>query len=121
MKEFVWVMTTNYANLRGRARRREYWMFTLVVFILAVVIALIEAALGLATDTTYGPLSVLLTVVTFIPTLAVSIRRMHDTGRSGWWAIVPILILVLACFDSEPGTNRWGSNPKEKNAVPTTS
>lgn len=115
MKEFLWVMTKNYANLRGRAGRREYWMYTLVVFLLGVFFAIIETVLGLNKDGTYGPFSGLLTLVTLVPTFAVGVRRMHDIGRSGWWvltSLIPIWFLVLACFESKPGTNQWGPNPK---------
>ncbi|BDP42173.1 hypothetical protein DAETH_21420 [Deinococcus aetherius] len=64
-------------------------------------------------------LSAVYGLATFLPTLAVNIRRLHDTGRSGWWyliAFVPlvggIVLLIFAVMDSQPGTNKWGPNPK---------
>ena len=98
-----------YAVFEGRARRTEYWMFTLV----NIIITLVLAALSFGTlESIYG-------LLVFIPSLAVSVRRLHDTGRSGWWlliGLIPLLgALVLIYFfilDSQPGDNQYGPNPK---------
>jgi uncharacterized membrane protein YhaH (DUF805 family) len=103
----------NYAGFRGRARRAEYWWFALVNTI--ALIALV--ALGAAVKTTVPYLLYELAVV--IPSLAVAVRRLHDTGRSGWWlliALVPIAgaiaLIVFLCLDGEAGSNKHGANPK---------
>ena len=93
----------NYANFDGRARRSEYWWWTLAMIIAGCIPIVNIIAL-------FGGL---------IPSIAVAVRRLHDTNRSGWWyllALVPIANIVLIYFfvlDSEPGTNEYGPNPKE--------
>ena len=90
-----------YASFDGRARRKEYWYFSLIYLVGSVF-----ANLG-------GEISIGLFYLAFIiPTIAVGVRRMHDTNRSGWWIIVPIANLIFACSDSQPGSNRFGDNPK---------
>lgn len=103
----------HYATFTGRARRREYWWFTLVNLGVVVVLSLVDAAL----DT--GALTGLYSLAVLVPALAVSVRRLHDTGRSGLWlliSLVPlvggIVLLVFLLLDGEPGTNRWGASPK---------
>ncbi|MEZ6137194.1 MAG: DUF805 domain-containing protein [Pirellulaceae bacterium] len=106
-----------YATFSGRARRREYWMFTLVNIVFAVLTFGIDIAL-LAT-VGIGGLNLLYSVALLLPAVAVSVRRLHDTGRSGWWiliAFVPvagIVLLVFLCQDSQAGSNHYGPNPKE--------
>lgn len=103
----------NYAQFSGRARRKEYWMFVLFNTIASVVALTIDGALGIQI------LLLVYMLATIIPSIAVSIRRLHDTNRSGWWLLlnlVPlanIVVLVLMCFDSTPGSNQYGANPKE--------
>jgi uncharacterized membrane protein YhaH (DUF805 family) len=104
----------NYVGFSGRARRKEYWMFVLINFIIAFVLGFIEGVLDIPQF-----LSGLYSLAIFLPSLAVSIRRLHDTGRSGWWlliSLVPIIgaiiLIVFACMDSEPHENKYGPNPK---------
>ncbi len=104
-----------YAVFTGRARRTEYWMFFLFNIIIAVAIGVVEGILG-----SPGVLGLLYSLGVFIPTLAVSVRRLHDTGRSGLWlliGLVPLIgFIVLIVFfvqDSEYGQNQYGPNPKE--------
>lgn len=102
-----------YADFGGRASRKEYWMFFLVNIIILIALIAIEAAAG-------GPgiLAVLYNFGVIIPNLAVAMRRLHDTDRSGWYiliSLVPLVNLVLLffmCQDSSPGANRFGANPK---------
>jgi uncharacterized membrane protein YhaH (DUF805 family) len=102
-----------YADFSGRARRKEYWMFTLVNFIIMLVLAFIEGLVGIA-----GIISGLYSLAVLLPAIAVTVRRLHDTGRSGWWfliAFIPIVglvLLVFLIFDSETETNEFGINPK---------
>jgi uncharacterized membrane protein YhaH (DUF805 family) len=101
-----------YADFSGRARRKEYWMFQLfdVIFIIVAMIFAI-------------PLFVLYVLATRIPALAVTVRRLHDVGKSGWMlfiGLIPLIgsiwFLVLMLTDSQQGTNKWGQNPKEMTA-----
>ena len=111
MKWFISVLQ-NYAVFSGRARRSEYWFFILFAAIFAIPIALIDAFL------TGGVLYMVYALGLWIPSLAVAVRRLHDTDRSGWWlliALVPLVglvLLVFLCLDSTPGDNRFGANPK---------
>ena len=103
-----------YAEFTGRARRSEYWMFALINFIICFVLGFIESAIGMA-----AVLSGIYSLAVLIPGIAVAIRRMHDTNRSGWWwliSLVPIVgVIVLIVFlaqDSQAGDNQFGANPK---------
>jgi len=115
MKWYLEVLR-KYAVFTGRARRKEYWMFILFNMIIAFAIGFIsgftEAILGigkvLSTST-----NLIYTLGILIPSIAVAIRRMHDIGRSGWWILFPVVNLVFLCFDSQPGDNEYGPNPKE--------
>ena len=93
----------NYANFSGRARRSEYWWWVVFTLLWSWI----------------PPLNLLLLLVFFIPALAVCVRRLHDTGRTGWWiliSLIPILgglvLLIFYCIDSQPGENQYGPNPK---------
>ncbi|MDQ0795180.1 DUF805 domain-containing protein [Streptomyces sp. B1I3] len=103
----------NYAGFSGRARRKEYWMFVLFNFIVAVVLVAIGAALK--TQIPY----IIYIVAVLIPMLAVVVRRLHDTGRSGWWFLITfvplvggIILLVFMCTEGARGTNEYGADPK---------
>ena len=102
-----------YATFSGRARRSEFWWFTLANVIAAIVASLLDQILG---TTLISPL---LSLGLLLPSLAVSVRRLHDTGRTGWWcfiALVPlvgaVVLLVFDCLDSTPGDNQYGPSPK---------
>ena len=118
-----WFMTVlrKYAVFEGRARRREYWFFVLFYILISVVLAVVDRMLG-TYDETYGmgALGALFCLGLLIPSIAVGARRLHDTGRSGWWLLigfVPIVgAIVLIWFfvqDGQSGSNAWGPNPKE--------
>ena len=103
-----------YAVFDGRARRQEYWMFVLFNIIIAFGLGFIEGLVG-------GPgvVGLLYSLAVFIPGLAVSVRRLHDTNRSGWWLLIglvplvgAIVLLVFMVQDSQPGDNPYGPNPK---------
>jgi len=107
-----------YADFEGRARRKEYWMFTLFNLIFAILAVVIDGLIGT------GAIIYLLYVLgTLIPNLSVSVRRLHDVGKSGWMylvALIPLVgfiwLLVLLTTDSQPGDNEYGPNPKEENS-----
>ncbi|WP_116367831.1 DUF805 domain-containing protein [Parahaliea mediterranea] len=110
----------NYVGFSGRARRTEFWMFALINFLITLVLAFLDGMLGLA-NSQYGmgPLQGIYSLAVFLPGLAVAIRRLHDTGRSGWWILIGlipvvgwIVLLVFYCLDSQAGDNVHGPNPK---------
>jgi uncharacterized membrane protein YhaH (DUF805 family) len=122
-----------YADFSGRARRAEYWMFALFNVLISLgIMALAVAAILLMGRTNGNGGAVFLIVAPFwlyslamiIPSLAVSVRRLHDTGRSGWFLLLhfipfvgPIIVLVFNCSDSQPGPNLYGPNPKGVGAL----
>ncbi len=95
-----------YAVFSGRARRKEYWMFFLFHMIISIALGFIEGILGSSMLFYIYYLAVLL------PSIAVGVRRMHDTGRSGWWLLLPLVNLVFLVQDSQPTDNKYGPNPK---------
>lgn len=109
-----------YAVFEGRARRREYWMYALIATLIMVALYFLDEMLGLYSEEHgVGALEVMFTLAILLPSLAVGVRRLHDTGRSGWWllfALIPLLgTIVLIWFfvqDSQPGSNQYGPNPK---------
>lgn len=109
-----------YADFDGRARRKEYWMFCLMQMIVFAVLTfsmVISVKLGIV-------LVIIFALGTYIPTLAITVRRLHDTGRSGWWYLIQsipyiggIWLFVLLVLDSQSGPNQYGMNPKENNDI----
>ena len=109
-----------YAVFSGRSRRKEYWYFALFVIIISTVLNIIDGLIG-AYDRTAGVglLSSIFSLAILIPSIAVTVRRLHDIDRSGWWlliALVPlvgwIVLLVFSVQEGTPGSNRYGPNPK---------
>lgn len=113
-----------YAVFNGRARRREYWLFALFNLIISIVLAVIDSVTGsLSPEAGMGLLGAIYMLGVFIPSLAVTVRRLHDAEHSGWWlliAMVPLIgVIVLLVFmvqESKPGQNQYGLNPKEATA-----
>jgi uncharacterized membrane protein YhaH (DUF805 family) len=87
-----------YADFSGRAPRPEYWWFFLAVVLAYIVATIIDSILGLSHMVfgIYGPVAVLLWLATLVPSIAVGVRRLHDTNRTGWWLLLPIVPYVLA-------------------------
>jgi uncharacterized membrane protein YhaH (DUF805 family) len=119
--EWATLPLKRYAEFSGRSRRKEYWMFALLQLVLFVGLSIIEGILGLSgmVGGVYGPLTTLVLLALLIPGIAVSIRRLHDTDRSGWWlliALIPlvggIVLLVFMVTDGTRGPNRFGDDPK---------
>ena len=110
----------NYANFSGRARRKEYWFFVLFNVIFAFVAMLLDNLLGLAIeDVGYGPFYILYSLAMLIPGIAVSVRRLHDIGKSGWYILLALIPcvggIILLVFDLTPGDtfeNEYGPDPK---------
>ncbi|NRD78950.1 DUF805 domain-containing protein [Bacillus sp. BRMEA1] len=104
----------NYVGFQGRARRKEYWMFVLFNFIISIVLSILQAILHL-----HQFLTGLYSLAILLPSLAVTVRRLHDIGKTGWWILIglipiigDIILIIFNCFDSEEQTNKYGPNPK---------
>ena len=109
----------NYAVFSGRSNRSEYWYFALFQFIFAVAAIILDVALGLSFgNTPYGFLYMGYVLATLIPGLAVTVRRLHDIDKSGWWlfiVLIPVIgsiwLLVLLASEGTRGDNRFGADP----------
>ena len=129
MEWYLKVMRDNYANFSGRARRREYWMFTLVYVIILIACTVLDNVLGTLFMRDAGPLGeismgygwiyTICGLIHFIPGLALAVRRLHDVGKSGWFYLIfliPIVgavwLLVLFCLEGKKEDNKYGPNPK---------
>jgi uncharacterized membrane protein YhaH (DUF805 family) len=114
-----------YAVFGGRARRKEYWMFVLINLVITVVLILIDILIGtFSPQTGVGLLSGLYSLAVLIPFITVTVRRLHDTGRSGWSmliGLIPIIggivLLIFMVQDSQPGANQYGPNSKASNGI----
>jgi len=122
MNYFLDVIKNHYADFDGRARRSEYWYFVLFNTLGAIAIMLVTMVLGAMSDILgmVGSLAYMAYALgLLVPGIAVAVRRLHDTGKSGWWmliALIPlagIVLIVFMCMDSDPGANAFGPNPKE--------
>ncbi|UAX41279.1 DUF805 domain-containing protein [Pasteurella canis] len=116
-----WYLTVlkNYATFSGRARRKEFWMYSLIHFLIISALVFIDINLGtFDIEKKTGLISSIYVLATFLPTLAVSARRLHDINYSGWWVllnIIPIgslLVLIFCGFKGTSGSNRFGQDPK---------
>lgn len=106
---------SNYVNFQGRARRSEYWWWYLFYIVVYIVVLVVD-------QTIFGQpaiLTGLFVLANIIPAIAVGVRRLHDTGRSGWWLLIgliplvgAIVLIVFFVMDSEAGVNKYGPNPK---------
>ncbi len=102
-----------YANFEGRAHRTAYWMFVLFYLIFYIVAGAIDGLLGM------GLVSFIYGLALLLPSISVCARRLHDTGRTGWWQLIMlvpvigfIVMIVFLVQDSQPGDNQYGPNPK---------
>lgn len=109
-----------YAVFAGRARRKEFWFFILFYFIIAFVLMFIDGMTGnLNAETGFGLFSGIFMLAMIIPSISVTVRRLHDTDRSGWWwwiGIIPLIgqiwLIVLMVLDGTAGQNQYGPDPK---------
>jgi uncharacterized membrane protein YhaH (DUF805 family) len=112
-------LTQKYAGFSGRARRSEYWWFFLFNLLVGVVASVIDSILGTRYGSGTGLVQTLVQLALLIPGIAVGVRRLHDTGRSGWWlliGLVPIVgwvILIIFFAQDSQGENQYGPSPKE--------
>ena len=117
--EWYLKVLNQYTDFQGRARRKEYWMFTLVSSGISIIMMIVDYFIGIKIWDT-GLLYLLYGLGVFIPTIAVGIRRLHDIGKSGWMMLVSIIpiagiiwLIVLFATDSQKGINDWGECPKD--------
>jgi uncharacterized membrane protein YhaH (DUF805 family) len=137
--EWATLPLKRYAEFTGRSRRKEYWMYVLLLIVVGIVIGIVEGITGLRGMVgPYGPISALFGLATFIPSLAVGVRRLHDTNRSGLWLLIgygPLLLmiagmlqftmilsvvaligfvvlLVFMVLEGNRGPNQYGADPK---------
>ena len=109
-----------YAVFNGRARRKEFWMFTLFSIIASLILAAIDRIIGTTYNNgTSGILQNIYSLAVLLPTIGVGIRRMHDTNRSGWWILINLIpcigwiwFIVLAAQEGNAGDNQYGPDPK---------
>jgi uncharacterized membrane protein YhaH (DUF805 family) len=117
--EWYLAVLRKYAVFTGRARRREYWMFTLVNVLISIALGIVDAIIGTDFGAGYGILGTIYGLAVLIPSLAVGVRRLHDTGRTGWWlliGLVPcagfIVLIVFYAMDGQRWDNQYGPDPK---------
>ena len=119
--DYAMMPLRKYADFSGRARRSEYWWFVLGLMVIGFVVGLLEGAIGLGGSAIgpYGFLTLAFYLAILIPSIAVGVRRLHDTGRSGWWlliGLVPliggIVLLVFYVLNGDQGDNAYGPDPK---------
>jgi uncharacterized membrane protein YhaH (DUF805 family) len=116
---------TNYANFKGRARRSEYWFIQLFLVVTNLAAAVIDLVLMNGDVDRFiangggGIVGLVWLLATIVPALAVLVRRLHDTGRTGWWVLIGlvpiaggIVLLVFSVMDSHPQENTYGPSPK---------
>lgn len=110
------VLKNKYTQFNGRASRREYWTFYLTNVAIMLIVGIICATLG--AEKMLNVIYTVFCIATFLPTFAITVRRLHDTDHSGWWillSLIPLLNLVVfafTLFDGTHGSNRFGQDPK---------
>lgn len=108
-----------YVEFSGRARRKEFWMFTLINALISIALSIVDRLIGTDYANGGGVLNSIYGLAVLLPSLAVGIRRLHDTGRSGWWLLIGLIpcvgIIVLIVFwaqEGAAGQNEHGPDPK---------
>ena len=116
--EWMILPLKRYAEFGGRSRRKEYWMYTLFTFLVGIATTAIDALFGYSLGDN-GPVNGIVALAMLCPGLAVSVRRLHDIDKSGWWLLLVLLpiigwivLIVWACTDGTRGTNQYGVDPK---------
>ena len=123
--DWMFMPYRRYADFSGRSRRKEYWMFFLFVMIVYAVILIAGGGFGSLEEPgalfsgLTGILFLLFVLVSFIPSIAVQVRRLHDQNRTGWWILIGfvplvggLILLVFMLLDGTPGENDYGPDPK---------
>jgi uncharacterized membrane protein YhaH (DUF805 family) len=106
---------TQYVGFSGRARRSEFWYFYLFTILLSIVASIVQRAM---TNSTNGIVTTIIGLAIILPYLAVAVRRLHDTSRSGWWLLIGLIpvvgtiILIVFWVQDSHGDNQYGPSPK---------
>lgn len=101
-----------YADFSGRARRKEYWMFILFYFIIYITLAIVDSLIG----TMF--LALIFVLAMLVPSISIAARRLHDTGRTGWWQLISLIpligaiVLIVFLVQDSHEENQYGPNPK---------
>ncbi|MBB1139511.1 DUF805 domain-containing protein [Myroides sp. WP-1] len=112
-ENFINILKNHYTDFDGRVRRKEYWSFTLVSVIISIVLGIVDRILG-----SFGYVGTLYSLAVLVPSLGLLARRLHDTGKSGWWMLLgltgigALVVLYFACIDGTVGSNEYGQDPK---------
>lgn len=108
----------HYFDFSTRTSRYDFWMYCLIYFVLVFIGSVIDLSFFTNEDQPMGPITTIITLVNIIPSISLSVRRLHDTDRSGWMifiALIPLIgsiaLLVFYCQQSQAGSNRFGANP----------
>ena len=112
----------NYATFSGRARRAEYWYFVLFLVLAGIALGIVDSVAGTyvggpGDPGSFGVFGPVFSLATFLPWLAVAVRRLHDIGFRGWWVLLPLTVigwiplLVMLCWRGSQGENRFGPPP----------
>lgn len=117
---WYWLVLSKYAQFDGRATRAEYWYFTLINMLVVVALGFVDSLIGFAfLDMPFGLLGGVYSLAILMPYWAVTVRRLHDTGRSGWWLLLELLpgighllLFIFMVLDSHYNDNEYGANPK---------
>ena len=120
MNWYLKVVRDNYANFQGRATRKEYWMFVLFNILFGFSAMILDSILFGYEYDSLGLIWLLYILAIFIPSLGVTIRRLHDTDRTAWWLLFgiiplvgPLVLLIFVCTDSTQGNNKYGPQPEK--------
>ncbi|KIO50587.1 DUF805 domain-containing protein [Flavobacterium hibernum] len=117
------VVFDNYANFSGRARRSEYWYYTLATIIISMLLGLVDfvSNLTIGLNPGMGITRAIYSLLVFLPGLAVMVRRLHDVGKSGWFFFIifiplagVIWLLIVLCTEGDSGPNAYGPDPKNE-------
>lgn len=124
MNDYLSVLK-QYAVIKGRCRRKTFWIFVLINVLISVMLGIVDALLGLNIFQDEGLLSFIYSLAVLVPTITVSVRRLHDLDRSGWWLLLvllpligSLLLLICFCFKGSQGPNRFGADPLHFPAPP---
>ncbi|MEG0779292.1 MAG: DUF805 domain-containing protein [Oscillospiraceae bacterium] len=109
----------NYFNFKGRARRKEYWMFILCNMVVGTLMAILDSATGFRIGENLGVFTSIYGLLIWFPSLALGFRRLHDIDKSAWWFLISLLpvvgwiwLLIYYVQEGTPGSNRYGDDPK---------
>lgn len=117
--EWYIAVLKKYATFTGRSRRKEYWFFALFNIIISIVLTIVDTVFGtLSVETGLGLLSGVYSLAVLIPSIAVTVRRLHDVGRSGWWLLIAflplvgVIVLLVFMLQDSKEENEYGISPK---------